>query len=118
MPARYISPPDPMAFNERVWELVRQIPFGRVVTYGQLAAQIPVPESIRPETYRALGPRWVGGAMARCPADVPWHRVVNAQGRISLRKGNGHFRQRELLISEGIVFDAQGRIDLEKFGWR
>jgi len=105
----FTSPPNPPEFYLRVWELVRQIPPGRVATYGQLAALI-VPES------RAWGARWVGGALALCPEDVPWHRVVNAQGKISLRAGAEI--QTALLSAEGVVLDEKGKIDLRRFGWQ
>jgi methylated-DNA-protein-cysteine methyltransferase related protein len=117
MTSHYVSPPDPHGFNLRVWEIVRQIPPGRVATYGQIAAQLPPPPGIDPQDYRAFGARWVGGAMANAPAGVPWQRVLNAQGKISLRPGLGAARQRELLEEEGIVFDERGRIDLKRFAW-
>jgi methylated-DNA-protein-cysteine methyltransferase-like protein len=65
--------------------------------------------------FASFGARWVGGAMAHCPAGVPWHRVVNAQGRISDRPGAT--RQRPLLEEEGVAFDDRGRIDLDRFRW-
>lgn len=113
----FVSPPDPEAFNRRVWALVRQIPAGKVATYGEAAAMLAPPPGVDAETYRAFGARWVGGAMAACPEDVPWQRVVNAQGKISLRKGAGALRQRALLEAEGVGFDARERIDLVHFGW-
>jgi methylated-DNA-protein-cysteine methyltransferase related protein len=67
-------------------------------------------------TYRAFGPRWVGTALAACPGDVPWQRVVNSEGKISPRQGAEN--QRLLLQAEGVQFDAKGRIDLKKCGWR
>jgi methylated-DNA-protein-cysteine methyltransferase-like protein len=67
--------------------------------------------------YRAWGARWVGGAMAGCPADVPWQRVVNAQGKISLRPGGGGQEQRVLLEAEGVEFSSADRIDLKKYAW-
>ena len=51
-----------------------------MVTYGQIAQMLPPPEEMDFETYQALSPRWVGSAMAACPDDVPWQRVINAQG--------------------------------------
>jgi methylated-DNA-protein-cysteine methyltransferase-like protein len=68
------------------------------------------------QDYRAFGARWVGGAMAACPEGVPWQRVINAQGKISLR-GGSETRQRELLESEGVIFDSRDRVDLQRFGW-
>lgn len=95
-------------FFERVYAFVRQVPQGHVVTYGQVAA--------------ALGnPRWarqVGWAMRACPDDVPWHRVVNGQGRLSIRPELGSFNpQRALLEEEGVQFEPDGRIDLRVYGW-
>lgn len=111
------DPPDPRTFNPRVWEAARQVPYGRVTTYGKIAEIVGPPEGVDPELYHAFGPRWVGTAMAACPDDVPWQRVVNAQGRISIRAGGGHLRQRALLEAEGVEFDEQDRIDLNRFGW-
>ena len=113
----FTSPPDPHAFQHHVWEIVRQIPVGKVATYGQIAALVPVPTGLSLKDYQAFGARWVGGAMAACPPDVPWQRVINAQGKISLRKGNSESKQRELLEAEGVVFDARQRVDLKRFGW-
>jgi methylated-DNA-protein-cysteine methyltransferase-like protein len=113
----YSSPPDQDAFYQLVWKVVREIPEGQVATYGQIADIIPPPPGVSARTYRASGPRWVGGAMAACPLDVPWQRVINAQGRISLRRGGGYERQRELLLEEGVSFDEKGRIDLKRYRW-
>lgn len=110
-------PPNPEEFNQKVWEIVRQVSAGKVTTYGQIAAFIPPPPGMDPAEYAAFRARWVGGAMARSPKDVPWQRVVNAQGKISVRPGAGQNLQRELLEAEGVTFDARGRIDLARFGW-
>ena len=59
----------------------------------------------------------VGGAMAASPADVPWQRVINSQGKISLRQGGGGETQRELLEVEGVVFDNKDRVDLKVYLW-
>jgi methylated-DNA-protein-cysteine methyltransferase-like protein len=111
----FTSPPNPSEFQSLVWDLVRQIPRGRVATYGQIALMLPPPPGVDIEAYRAFGPRWVGGAMANCPDDVPWQRVINSKGEISPRPGAD--RQRELLEEEGIVFNEKNRVDLKKFGW-
>jgi methylated-DNA-protein-cysteine methyltransferase-like protein len=113
---RFTSSPNTQAFNEKVWDIVRQIPPGRVTSYGQIAAMIPPPEGMDPKSYDAFAARWVGGAMAACPNDVPWQRVINSQGKLSLRAGAE--MQRELLIAEDLVFDDRGRIDFKKFGWQ
>jgi methylated-DNA-protein-cysteine methyltransferase related protein len=117
MDARFSSPPDPAAFQAQVWEIVRQIPTGKVSTYGKIAALIPPPGKMNLKDYLAWGARWVGGAMSACPEDVPWQRVINAQGKISLRPGSGHLRQRQLLEDEGVEFDVREKIDLARFGW-
>jgi methylated-DNA-protein-cysteine methyltransferase-like protein len=112
----FTSSPNPQAFNEQVWDLVRHIPRGRVATYGQIALMLPIPPGVEADAYRAFGPRWVGGAMANCPDDVPWQRVINSKGEISPRPGAE--RQRELLEAEGIAFNEKGNIDLKKFQWK
>ena len=117
MAAQYTSPPDRMAFFEQVWEIVRQIPAGRVSTYGRIAAYIPPPKGMSEQAYRVRGPRMVGGAMAACPANVPWQRVINAQGKVSLRQGEGGEGQRALLEDEGVEFDDKDRIDLAIYVW-
>lgn len=117
-PARFTSPPDPRGFNAIVWEIVKHIPPGQVSTYGQIAALIPHPEGINPADYAAWGARWVGGAMAACPSDVPWQRVINAQGKISPRRGSGYLEQKHLLVAEGVVFDERERVDLARYGWK
>jgi methylated-DNA-protein-cysteine methyltransferase-like protein len=106
-----------MAFNSTVWDIVREIPSGRVCSYGQIAAMVPPPPGMSGRDYAAWGARWVGGAMAGCPSDVPWQRVLNAQGKVSLRAGSGGEEQRKLLEAEGVTFDDKERVDLSKYGW-
>lgn len=92
----------------RIYCLVRQIPPGRVTTYGRIARQA------------GCTARTVGFAMAALPDghDVPWQRVINGTGGISPRRnGDGDLVQRLLLESEGIAFDARGRIDLDRYVW-
>lgn len=113
----FSSPKDPIEFNSQVWEIVCKIPSGKVATYGQIAQMIPPPDGMETRSYRAQGPRWVGGAMANCPSDVPWHRVINSQGKISLRNRPGYEQQRILLENEGVTFDQRNRVDLKKFRW-
>jgi methylated-DNA-protein-cysteine methyltransferase-like protein len=112
---QYQSPPNPDLYNEQVWALVRQIPHGKVATYGQIAQMILPPDGIAPPEYKAFSPRWVGDAMAACPNDVPWQRVINAQGKISERPGAQHQRQR--LEPEGIVF-VNDKVDLKRYQWQ
>ena len=105
------------AFARQVFALVRRIPPGRVATYGGLAVHIPPPQGIDPLGYERVRARWVGDAMARCPNDVPWHRVVNARGQISPRPGFDPALQRHLLGLEGVVFGEDDCIDLGRFAW-
>lgn len=94
--------------RERVWSLVRRVPAGRVVTYGQVAGMLGSPRAARA----------VGQAMRTCPAGVPWHRVVNGTGAVSPRgDGSGMLSQRLLLEGEGVRF-ARGRVDLRRYAWR
>ena len=106
----FSSPPNQQAYYEQVWAIARMIPRGKVATYGQIAKMIPPPNGVELEAYAAFAPRWVGGAMANCPDDVPWQRVINSQGKISERPGAE--RQRPLLEAEGVIFDAKDRVDL------
>ena len=110
----YTQPPNRQAYFEQVWSLVRKIPNGKVTTYGQLAQMIISPQDISPEDYKAYSPRWVGDAMAACPNDVPWQRVINSQGKIS-GKSNAE-KQRTLLEQEGLVF-VKDKLDLKTCQW-
>jgi methylated-DNA-protein-cysteine methyltransferase-like protein len=96
------------SFFHRVYALVRRVPRGRVVTYGQLARALGAPRATRT----------VGWAMRVSPDHVPWHRVVNARGEISLRPCTGYHEQRSRLKAEGVRFDRAGRIDLILYTWR
>jgi methylated-DNA-protein-cysteine methyltransferase-like protein len=111
----FTSPPNRDAFNAQVWDVVRQVPAGKVVTYGQVALMLDPPGGMNIKDYLAFGARWVGGAMAACPDDVPWQRVINSQGKISPRPGAE--KQRQLLEAEGVLFDERGRIDLKRYQW-
>jgi methylated-DNA-protein-cysteine methyltransferase-like protein len=91
--------------------VVRRIPRGRVASYGQVAELAGIPRHARQVGYalHALGP----------VSSVPWHRVVNARGEISLRSAPGADRiQRQLLERERVRFDGRGRVDLARFRWR
>jgi methylated-DNA-protein-cysteine methyltransferase-like protein len=94
---------------EAVYRTVRSIPRGRVMTYGQISTLL---ES-------RLSPAAVGWAMAVCPEDVPWQRVVNASGGCSTdRRGDlPPGMQRALLQAEGVVFGDDGILDLETYRW-
>lgn len=97
-------------FTARVYRTVRRVPRGRVVSYGGVAALLGQPRAAR----------GVGQALHALPegSDVPWWRVVNRNGEISIR-GIAHAAQlqRALLEAEGVRFDGAGRIDWKRFGW-
>jgi methylated-DNA-protein-cysteine methyltransferase-like protein len=89
---------------------VRRIPRGHVATYGQIAELAGLEGHARQ----------VGYALHALPerSDVPWHRVINARGEISLRRGSdGHELQRLMLQGERVKFDRRGRVDLRRYGW-
>jgi methylated-DNA-protein-cysteine methyltransferase-like protein len=95
---------------EKIWRTVSRVPPGAVATYGQIAREAGLGRRARR----------VGQALRRLPAgsDVPWHRVINARGEISLPAGSAAGdTQRQRLEAEGVVFHA-GRVDLDRFGWR
>lgn len=115
---QFTTPPNPKVFYAQVWDLVRQIPRGRVASYGQIAKMLPPPAGVEIETYVAFGPLWVGGAMSSCPEGVPWQRVINSKGEISERDGAGARRQRLLLEEEGVEFSDRGRIYMKKYEWK
>ena len=99
----------PDSFQQRIWQIVAAIPAGRVATYGDVAQLAGSPRAARQ----------VGGVLSRLPqgSTLPWHRVVNRHGAISLQ-GDGLFRQRDALEAEGVVVSDDGRIDLEAYRWR
>jgi methylated-DNA-protein-cysteine methyltransferase-like protein len=92
-------------FAEAVWALVRRVPPGQATTYGELA-----------ETYFGVrrGSRSVGQAMAACPGDVPWWRVVYNDG--AAKPGPGGAEQRARLAEEGVPLTADGRVDWARLG--
>ena len=93
-------------YRERVYAMVRRIPRGRVMTYGQIAELLG----------DGYTPRTVGFCMHSSPDGTPWHRVVNAQGGCSTGKVVlPHDKQQRLLELEGVVFDKNARCDLQQF---
>jgi len=96
----------------RIYAVVRRIPAGRVTTYGNVARIAGLPGHARQ----------VGYALAALPtgSTVPWHRVINAQGRLSLERDgrSSGTTQRIRLVREGVIVDAGGRVSLARFGWR
>lgn len=95
--------------RQRIYDVVRRIPPGRVATYGQIAALAGMRGHARQ----------VGYALHDLPAgsDVPWHRVINARGEIS-KRSSGRTDQRDRLESEGVDFGLTGRVELDRFRWR
>jgi len=94
--------------NQRIWQVVTLIPRGKVATYGDVASQAGLPGAARR----------VGRALKHLPqgTQIPWHRVLNAQGRISLPTGSAsQYTQRERLEAEGVSFKANGAVDLRRF---
>lgn len=93
------------AFFERVYEIVRRVPEGRVVSYGQIARMLGAPRSAR----------MVGWAMRCCPEEIPWQRVVKADGTVA----GGAFSEvrRALLHAEGVPFLDDGRVDMNVSQW-
>ena len=95
--------------RDEVFDLVRRIPRGRVMTYGQIAACLG----------SRLSPRAVGWMLHRCPDDVPWQRVVNAAGRCSTDRIPDFPKgmQQSFLEGEGVVFSPSGVLDLDHYRW-
>lgn len=94
---------------QRIYQVVRRIPRGKVSTYGRVARLVG-----------GCSARNVGYAMSSLPygSDVPWQRVINAQGRISQRSGgDGASVQQQILEAEGVVFHKNGSVDLGRFCW-
>jgi methylated-DNA-protein-cysteine methyltransferase-like protein len=101
-----------VSFNQLVYALVRQIPPGKVLNYGRVAQLLGVPHGAR-----AVG--WAMSALKHGDQGVPWHRVVNAKGRVSIKGSpDGAAEQRARLEAEGIVFDERGYLDMDYHLWR
>lgn len=93
----------------QIYEVVNQIPRGKVATYGQIA-----------QIVEGCSARTVGYAMSSLPhhSDTPWQRVINSKGMVSLRSmGESIPEQQRILETEGVLFNAAGKVDLKKFGW-
>jgi len=104
-----VPPSEPL--YEKIYAMVRQVPSGRVTTYGRIA-----------ELVGGCTARMVGYAMAALKRgtapDVPWQRVINAKGEISVHgDGIGNAMQLAILEDEGIIFDENDRVDFTRFGW-
>jgi methylated-DNA-protein-cysteine methyltransferase-like protein len=101
--------PESKDFSCRVKQMIKRIPAGKVSTYGQIAFLAGHPGLTR----RVV---WI---LHSCSDkdNLPWHRVINARGTISLKPGSGYEKQKSLLEAEGVVFNRSGRTDLDRFLW-
>ncbi|AJJ12525.1 methylated-DNA--[]-cysteine S-methyltransferase family protein [Yersinia rohdei] len=97
------------SFRQRVFHVVAAIPYGQVTTYGDIARLIGSPRAARQ----------VGGVLKRLPQGslLPWYRVINRHGEISL-VGEDYLRQKNALLAEGIEITPAGRIDLQQYRWQ
>lgn len=97
------------SFGQRLKDVIKKVPKGKVATYGQIAALAGNPRAAR-QVVRILH-------SSSEKDKLPWHRIVNRQGRISLKRGYGYEIQRELLRQEGIKFDENDTIDFDRYLW-
>lgn len=97
-------------FSQKAINIMKSIPAGKVCTYGQIAALAGNHRGAR-QVVRLLNSFWE-------KENLPWHRIVNSKGTISLRAGDGYEYQKSLLEAEGVEFDAQDKIDLGRFLWK
>jgi methylated-DNA-protein-cysteine methyltransferase-like protein len=94
-------------FTRKAKEVIRAVPRGRVATYGQVAA-------LAGRERAARGVAWILHSSSAA-AGLPWHRVINGRGGISLGRGRGFEEQKKRLIAEGVVVGRGGRVDLKRF---
>jgi len=97
-------------FHRLTVSVIKRIPRGKVATYGQIAAMAGSPRGAR-QVVRTLH-------SSSDKEDLPWHRVINSKGMISLPPGRGYELQQRLLESEGVEFNRKGRVDLKRFLWQ
>jgi methylated-DNA-protein-cysteine methyltransferase-like protein len=98
------------SFHQRAVSVIKKIPPGRVATYGQIAAMAGNPKASR-QVSRILH-------SSSRKENLPWHRVINSKGGISLPRGHGYELQKSLLQDEGVEFHDGGRVDLKSYGWQ
>ena len=98
-----------VTFQQRAINVIKRIPPGKVATYGQIAVMAGDPRGAR-QVVRVLH-------NFSTKENLPWHRVINRQGRISLRPGSGYEQQRAMLEDEGVSFNRNGTIDLRRYQW-
>lgn len=97
-------------FYGRVVKFIKSIPLGRVATYGQIADYAGNPRAAREVAYILHS--------SSEKENLPWQRVINSKGHISMKPGRGYELQKQLLQDEGVVFDEEDRVDFERFLWQ
>jgi len=97
-------------FYDRVVRFIKSIPAGKVATYGQIADYAGNPRAAREVAYILHS--------SSEKEDLPWQRVINSKGRISMKPGRGCELQKQLLEDEGVVFDEEDKVDLDRFLWQ
>lgn len=100
----------PSDLTLKIIKLIKSVPKGRVATYGQIAALAGYPRGARQVS-------WVLSGYGK-KEKLPWFRIINSQGRISIPLDKGYFRQKKLLEAEGVKFGDQDTVDLKKFAWK
>ncbi len=110
METRKEQKPEAALLSQRIKDIIRKIPKGKVAAYGQIAAMAGNPLAAR-QVVRILH-------SSSRKEKLPWHRVINSKGRISLQPGFGYEEQKNLLVKEGIEFDDDDTIDFEQFLWQ
>jgi len=109
MKAKRKGPAKDLSLGQRVKDVIKKVPKGKVATYGQIAALAGNPRAARQVV-------WILHSSSE-KDKLPWYRIVNRQGRISLKRGYGYEIQRELLRQEGIRFDKNDTIDFDRYLW-
>ncbi len=101
--------PAEKSFHDRVIAAIKAVPRGRVATYGQIASLAGSPRAAR-QVVRVLH-------SSSRKHKLPWHRIVNGRGRISLKPGEGYEEQKARLMAEGVTFAIDDHIDLGEYLW-
>ncbi len=98
-----------LSLSEKIIEILKRIPKGKVATYGMIAAMAGNPKAARTVSFIL--------SSSSKKYNLPWHRIINSKGTISLKEGQGFELQKKMLESEGLVFKDDNSIDLRKWGW-
>ncbi len=93
--------------STRIIDIIKNIPKGKIMTYGQIAKLAGNPRAARAVS-------WVLHSSSK-KYNLPWHRVINSKGKISIKSKYGYERQKQLLKKEGVEFDENEKVDLEKY---